>query len=186
MSNERSTSNSPDSMISDYSNTLSGDLNTKSVDFVNLEIDFTALKLQTLKTKRDNFDVNSDEDAEKPTTSHSGKSSNSHTDRYSVEGTPFFKDRIFPEKKKIDLHPTPYKLFNTSENSHIKCKEKIRQQKVLIINSSSNCVGASSASHQENAQRTSLLCSGGNEGLVIYFSTSNLTTSTQTEFVICT
>ena len=175
MSNERSSSNSPDSIISDHSNTLSGDLNTKSADFVNLEIDFTALKLQTLKTKRDNFDVNSDEDAEKTTTSHSGKSSSSHTDRYSVEGTPFFKDRIFPEKKKIDLHPTPYKLFNTSENSHIKCKEsyhqseKIRQQKVLIINSSSNCVGASSAFHQENAQRTSLLCSGGNEGLVIYF-----------------
>lgn len=147
--------------------------NVKSTDFGSLENDFSALKLQPLKTKRDSFDINSDEEVEKTKALAGTETSNTRSDKYSVEGSPFFTDR-FPEKKKIDLNPTPYKLFHISEHSpSLNDRESnqpsktTQQQKVLIINASSNCAGASSVSHQENAQRTSLLCSGGSEGKLL-------------------
>eukprot|EP01036_Dinobryon_divergens_P026879 gene26878-35572_t len=145
--------------------------NAKCAEFGSLENEFSALKLQTLKTKRDSFDVNSDEEVEKTKALAGTETSHTRSDKYSVEGSPFFTDR-FPEKKKIDLNPTPYKLFQISETSPVCDRDSYQpstitqQQKVLIINASSNCAGASSVSHQENAQRTSLLCnSGGNEDL---------------------
>ena len=90
--------------------------NAKCAEFGSLENEFSALKLQTLKTKRDSFDVNSDEEVEKTKALAGTETSHTRSDKYSVEGSPFFTDR-FPEKKK-------HSLFLWKKSNLSFCKEK--------------------------------------------------------------